>query len=318
MNYIDLLLICVFLLALWQGWQRGFILKSIDLLLMAGSFLAALTLYSYGEKLLLGWFPSLQYWARPLSFLLVLGLARLILSAILNLLLRDIHPDVHYSALNRAAGLLPASIIGFIYATIIAALLLALPFSPKLSDATQESAIAPKLALQVEWLNDHIPPVFDVAVNASLNKLTIDPASKTFIDLRFTVDNAKPRPDLEEKMLVLVNAERMKLGLRALLSDNEMLPVARGHSIDMFARGYFSHQTPDSLSPADRVKRAGVRYTIMGENLALGQTLAICHRGLMNSPGHKANILNPAYGRVGIGIVDGGVHGLMVTQNFRN
>jgi uncharacterized protein YkwD len=197
-------------------------------------------------------------------------------------------------------------------------MLLALPLSPKLSNATRESAIAPKLALQVEWLNDHIPPVFDDAVNASINRLTIDPASKTFIDLRFTVKNTKAREDLEEKMLVLVNAERMKLGLRALLFDKEMLPVARAHSTDMFARGYFSHQTPDSLSPSDRVKKAGVRFRIMGENLALGQTLTICHRGLMNSPGHKANILNPAYGRVGIGIVDGGVHGIMVTQNFRN
>ena len=51
---------------------------------------------------------------------------------------------------------------------------------------------------------------------------------------------------------------------------------------------------------------------------ALGQTLTICHNGLMNSPGHKANILDRSYGRVGIGILDGGMHGLMVTQNFRN
>jgi uncharacterized membrane protein required for colicin V production len=64
MNYIDFLLVIVFLLALWQGWMRGFILKSIDLLLMAGSLLAALALYSYGEQLLLEYLPSLQYWAR--------------------------------------------------------------------------------------------------------------------------------------------------------------------------------------------------------------------------------------------------------------
>jgi uncharacterized protein YkwD len=66
------------------------------------------------------------------------------------------------------------------------------------------------------------------------------------------------------------------------------------------------------------MKKAGVRYLTGGENLALGQTLNICHNGLMNSPGHRANILDSGYGRVGIGILDGGMHGLMVSQEFRN
>ena len=126
------------------------------------------------------------------------------------------------------------------------------------------------------------------------------------------------REDLEAKMLVLVNEERQKVGLKALKADPEMLVVAREHSKDMFARGYFSHETPEGLSPFDRMKKAKVRYFAAGENLALGQTLNICHRGLMNSPGHRKNILNPAYGRVGIAVLDGGLYGLMITQNFRN
>jgi uncharacterized protein YkwD len=55
-----------------------------------------------------------------------------------------------------------------------------------------------------------------------------------------------------------------------------------------------------------------------GENLALAQTLHIAHNGLMHSPGHRANILNPVYKRVGIGIVEGGMHGLMISQEFKN
>ena len=54
------------------------------------------------------------------------------------------------------------------------------------------------------------------------------------------------------------------------------------------------------------------------QNLALAPTLPQAHQGLMNSPGHRANILRPAFGRVGIGIVDGGRRGQMVTPNFRN
>ena len=97
-----------------------------------------------------------------------------------------------------------------------------------------------------------------------------------------------------------------------------MTAVARAHSKDMFARGYFSHYTPEGEDPFDRMKDAGVKFIAAGENLALGQTLNICHQGLMNSPGHRANILRPTYGRLGIGILDGGIHGLMISQEFRN
>ena len=55
-----------------------------------------------------------------------------------------------------------------------------------------------------------------------------------------------------------------------------------------------------------------------GENLALAQTLRIAHKGLMNSPGHRANILHKSFGRLGIGILSGDMHGIMVTQAFRN
>ena len=119
-------------------------------------------------------------------------------------------------------------------------------------------------------------------------------------------------------MLELVNRERAAAGLAPLAPDPELTEVARAHSTDMFARGYFSHITPEGRSPFDRMNAAGVKYQTAGENLALAPTLPIAHNGLMNSPGHRANILRPEFGRVGIGIMDGGARGLMVTQNFRN
>jgi uncharacterized protein YkwD len=132
------------------------------------------------------------------------------------------------------------------------------------------------------------------------------------------VKSPRTREDLEVKMLELVNEERIKRGLSPLKADPEMTLVARAHSRDMFARGYFSHYTPEGKDPFDRMKEAGVRFVTAGENLALGKTLNICHNGLMNSPGHKANILHKSFGRLGIGILDGGVHGLMISQEFRN
>jgi len=70
--------------------------------------------------------------------------------------------------------------------------------------------------------------------------------------------------------------------------------------------------------PFDRMRDAHVRFTLAGENLALAQTLPIAHEGLMNSPGHRENILRTGFGRVGIGILDGGLYGIMISQEFRN
>jgi uncharacterized protein YkwD len=97
-----------------------------------------------------------------------------------------------------------------------------------------------------------------------------------------------------------------------------MAEVARAHSRDMFARGYFSHVSPDGGKLSERIRQRELRYLLAGENLALAPTLPMAHQGLMNSPGHRANILRPHFGRLGIGVLDGGAHGLMVTQNFRN
>jgi uncharacterized protein YkwD len=106
--------------------------------------------------------------------------------------------------------------------------------------------------------------------------------------------------------------------LKPLKPDPEIQVVARKHSADMFARGYFSHINPNGEDPFDRMRKGGIRFLAAGENLALAQTLTIAHNGLMNSPGHRANILQPAFGRLGIGILNSGIHGLMITQNFRN
>jgi uncharacterized protein YkwD len=136
--------------------------------------------------------------------------------------------------------------------------------------------------------------------------------------LGFTVQNPQPRPDLEARMLQWVNAERKAKGLGALRADPELTKVARAHSRDMLARGYFAHMTPEGKDPFERMRQAKVKYLTAGENLAFAPTLAQAQEALMNSSEHRANILRPAFGRVGIGIMEGGHRGEMVTQVFRN
>ena len=107
-------------------------------------------------------------------------------------------------------------------------------------------------------------------------------------------------------------------GLKPLPPDPELTEVARKHSADMFARGYFAHYTPEGRDPFDRMREANVRFVTAGENLALAPTVMLAHQGLMDSPGHRANILRPEFGRVGIGAALADGRGRMFTQNFAN
>lgn len=120
----------------------------------------------------------------------------------------------------------------------------------------------------------------------------------------------------ELQLLQLVNEERLQAGLNELKIHPGLVELARLKSKDMIALHYFAHQSPTYGSPFEMMQQAGIAYTYAGENLAGASTVARAHTSLMNSPGHRANILNSNFTHVGIGIVDGGPYGKMVTQMF--
>jgi uncharacterized protein YkwD len=318
MNYVDIILLLVMALAVWAGWRKGFIIGSINLIVWIGSLLAGFFLYQPLGEWMRSIFPKLGVWTFPLAFMSVVVISRVLLGVIFNSLLRRTPYEAHTTGVNHVLGIVPGIINGLIYTTIIAALLLSVPLMYGITQKARESTLTKTLAINVGWLDDKLSPIFDEAVKKTMTRTTVEPETDETVKLNFTVTDAKPRNDLEMKMLDLVNQERTKRGLKPLEWDPQLLPVARGHSQDMFARGYFSHYTLEGKDPFERMKAAGIKYYSAGENLALGPSLSICHEGLMNSPGHRANILNPTYGRVGIGILDGGPYGLMISQEFRN
>ena len=118
----------------------------------------------------------------------------------------------------------------------------------------------------------------------------------------------------EQEVIRLVNVERAKAGLKALTEDWELSRVARYKSQDMHDLRYFSHTSPTYGSPFDMIKAFGIRYRTAGENIAMGyRTPAAVVQGWMNSPGHRANILNASYTKIGVGYVASGNYW---TQHF--
>jgi uncharacterized protein YkwD len=111
--------------------------------------------------------------------------------------------------------------------------------------------------------------------------------------------------EFEREVFRLTNIEREKEGLSPLRWNDTLASVARAHSADMANRGYFDHTNPDGLSPFDRMTNAGYLYSSAAENIAAGQyTPQAVVDGWMNSPGHRANILNAGLTELGVGFVN--------------
>ncbi|WP_274363839.1 CAP domain-containing protein [Paenibacillus thermotolerans] len=120
----------------------------------------------------------------------------------------------------------------------------------------------------------------------------------------------------EQQMVALVNQARQEAGLPALSVHASLSRVARIKSGDMAQNNYFSHDSPTYGSPFNMMNNFGIGYSAAGENIACNQTTENAHTALMNSPGHRANILSSDYTHIGIGIQSGGKCGAMYTQMF--
>ncbi len=111
----------------------------------------------------------------------------------------------------------------------------------------------------------------------------------------------------EQEVVKLTNAERTKAGLKALQTDDKLMAAAREKSQDMQSKKYFSHTSPTFGSPFDRMKALGITYKSAGENIAQGQrSPQEVVQAWMDSPGHRANILNANYTHIGVGYVKSG------------
>jgi uncharacterized protein YkwD len=130
------------------------------------------------------------------------------------------------------------------------------------------------------------------------------------------------RASLERQLLGLIDRERSDHGLSALKTDAILTDAARGHSEEMAEKNYFNHVSPTrSLrSPMDRYTRAGGRAPSisLGENIYMSSrtSATAAHQAFMHSPGHRENILERSWRRVGVGIRvnDGGE--IWVTEMF--
>lgn len=134
---------------------------------------------------------------------------------------------------------------------------------------------------------------------------------------KINIPNKSNFQAFEEEVIKLTNQERAKVGLPPLKTNWQLSRVARYKSQDMASKNYFSHYSPTYGSPFKMMESFGLKFYAAGENLAYGQrTPQEVVRSWMSSPGHRANILNPSFSEIGVGVAKNSKGILYWTQMF--
>lgn len=122
-------------------------------------------------------------------------------------------------------------------------------------------------------------------------------------------------PD-EQSMVDMINQERAAAGLQPLQVDLRLASVARAKANDMKTNNYFGHTSPTFGTPWAMMAQVGLNVQWAGENIAGNKSVAGAMAALMSDSGHRANILDPKFTHVGIGVVYGSAYGTLYVQEF--
>lgn len=322
LGVVDIGLIVFLVLYALDGMRRGAVAGVLALLGTFGTLIVAIKGYQPAADLVSTWVALPPFLANIAGFLLVLVLAQVVFSVLTRVILLALSPLrlvlSPLSFLNHLLGCIP----GVGQAVIIVALVLTplrlFPIYPPLTAAIEGSPVAGMITSRAAALAPNLEALLGQVGEDSL----LFRAKVVGTDEAVRVPALPPQtslrtdPSAEARMLDLLNAERVRAGLRPVVADERLRQVARLHSEDMLRLGYFSHTSPKGSSPADRLRQQGITFMSSGENLAYAPNVDVAHNGLMASPGHRRNILTPEYSRVGIGVINAGLHGRMFTQNF--
>ena len=317
---VDAAIIALVGVAVWSGYRTGFVGTLYGLATWIVSFAAAIV-FQAPASALVQYLGLSAAQARPIAFVAVLVAVEALFSLAGYFAVTPIVRRLHRTSWSRESdqvlGVLPSVARSLFVTAIVLSAIVVAPVPVELKAAVETSrlaralieriaAVQPQLATLAGQVSGDQVPLF-------VTKLGEDDTQRLDLpdNIALSVDAAA-----ERQMFDLVNEERVTAGLAALAWDDRLVPVARAHSEEMFKLKYFSHQSPVSGTPFDRLKAAGITYRGAGENLAYAQSVTIAHRGLMQSQGHRENILRPEFTRIGIGVISGGPYGRMFTQMF--
>lgn len=317
-NWVDLIIILILLFFASEAWRYGFLGILVDFASFLGSLLISFRLYKFAAGVITSNFNLPASFANALGFVVTAIVLEAVLGFIFAYFVSFFPASIRKSKFNKILGLAPALGEGIVLIAFLLTTVTALPVRADVKKAVSESKIGGIILKETSGVEKAVNQVFGGAVNDALTYFTVEPGSNTTVQLRNGIDNLTVDHSAEAQMFAEVNRERTSRGIASLTWSPKIVGVAEAYAMDMWQRHYFSHYNPEGQTVADRFNAAGIPYTVVGENLALAPTTETAMTGLMNSPGHKANILDTQFHQVGIGVVDNGIYGIIFVQEFSN
>jgi uncharacterized protein YkwD len=315
---VDAAVLALIGVAAWYGFRAGFVATIYSLASWVLAVAAALAFAGPATSLVEAVSALPRPVAATVGFVVTIVVVEALFSVAGSLAIRPIVALVRHSPLSpgdRILGTVPATLRSFFIVAVAILAIEALPVASDMKATVETSRTGRFVTAEIAAFQPQIEAFTGQLGGSPLLVTRIGEDQTEHLDLPDGIDLA-PDPVAERQLFDLVNEERAQRGLGALEWDNRLVPVARSHSEEMFRLKYFGHESPVSGSPFDRLKSAGITYSRAGENLAYAQSVSVAHRALMQSPGHRENILRPEFTRIGIGVVSAGAYGRMATQLF--
>lgn len=315
-NLVDVL---VFIFIATYGfftYKRGFLSELLELIAFTISLLCALVFFPFVSFLLQN--LSLQEnLANTFSFLGIWVSTEFFLLRVNRDIFKEIPMRYILSKANRYLGIIPNLLSSLLLISFLGTLLMVLPTNSQIKAQVTQSKITGQIVVLTKVFNNSLENAFANSLRDSLIFLTKNDSEQKFIKLNLPKDLVLTEDyESEKKLLALLNLERAKRGLNQLREEVTMAFVARKHSEDMFKKNYFGHLDPNGNDPLYRISKTGLNFESLAENLSYAPDAQTAHEGLMDSDSHREAILSPKFSRVGIGVVDSGSYGKMITQFF--
>lgn len=316
LNWVDFVILASLIFFAIEAFERTFISEFLDLISFVLAFFLSFSFYNFPAKFAQTQFQFPHGLALVFGFIFIWFISETSFYLIIRLFLPKF-PFLLFKG-YKFLSIFPAVLRGLIFIALFLVIIATFPIQPSIKKDVLNSNLGSKILNYAYGLEAPVRGVFGSVTNESLTFFTIKPQTSESINLGFQTEDVSLDEDSEKKMLDLINSERVKIGLDPLLTDTDLKKIAINHSQDMFKRGYFSHYSPEGATVADRAEKEEIDFLIIGENLAFAPNVELAHKGLMNSEGHRANILSKDYTKLGLGILDGGVYGRIFTQVFSN
>lgn len=312
---INIIIIALVALSCYIGYRRGLIVGLYDLLGIILSLLAGVIYFRVAGR----WFA--QAIGLPVSIASTSGFIILVL--LVNTIWSFFSPyfnrlyphSIRNSRANKLLGISVGAIYALMFIGIFGWLVLRYPIYPKeIQSSGLLKVIAKPFNLPLKEIGSNLDQTVKSVAEVYLSSPEVEEFKK--IDIRYST--LKEDESAETKMLEQVNQEREKAGLDKLIMKTDLQEVARKYAKEMWQKQFFSHTSPEGVTTFDRLKNNKIKYIMAGENLVLAPNVNLAHKGLMDSPPHKKNILEPNFQKAGIGAISNGKSSVMFVQLFTN